>query len=172
MTPTPLVTSYTTPFYRRFGFGTLRNSSALELLAYTATGMIHFGIPCASMFIQAYDVPWHPASEALCLDCFSSVIPSWIGSENSLLTTREKFQLSHTQKLSVFFVFFLSATLYLSVHEIVSWCQMCRLLYTSDSANFLLEIQATYLSMFITLTFGMCTQNLELRGMEPATKFL
>ena len=113
MTPTPLMISYTTPFYRRFGFGTLRNSSALELLAYTATGMIRFGIPCACMFIQTYDVPWHPASEALCLDCLPSVIPSWIGSENSLLTTWKKFQLSHTQKLPVSYVFFLSATLYL-----------------------------------------------------------
>ena len=113
MTPTPLVTSYTTPFYRRFGFGTLRNSSALELMVYSTKVMIRFGIPCSSMFIQAYDVPWHPASEALCLDCLSYVIPSRIGSENSLLTTRKKFQLSHTQKLPVSFVFFLSATLYL-----------------------------------------------------------
>ena len=57
------------------------------------------------------------------------------------------------------------------VYGIISWCTMCRLLLTSESANFLLEIQASCTSMSITLTFGMCTQNLELRGMEPAIKF-
>ena len=57
------------------------------------------------------------------------------------------------------------------VYSIISWCSICRLLWTSESANFLLEIQASCTSMSITLTFGMCTQNLELRGMEPATKF-
>ena len=57
------------------------------------------------------------------------------------------------------------------VYGIISWCQMYRLLQTSESTNFLLEIQAISTSMSITLTFGMCTQNLELRGIEPATKF-
>ena len=57
------------------------------------------------------------------------------------------------------------------VYGIISWCTMCRLFQTSDSDNFLLEIQATSTSLSSTLTFGMCTQNLELRGMEPSAKF-
>ena len=51
-----LATSYTTPFYRRFGWSTLRNSSALELLVYLAIGWsvpeslyfhVHTGVWCS-----------------------------------------------------------------------------------------------------------------------------
>ena len=57
------------------------------------------------------------------------------------------------------------------VHRILSWCPMCQLLQTSDSANFLLEIQITFTFMSYTLTFELYTQNLELWGIESATKF-
>ena len=49
---------------------------------------------------------------------------------------------------------------------------MFRLLLTFDNANFLLKIQVTCTSYVITLTFEMYTQNLELRGMEPAPNFV
>ena len=62
-------------------------------------------------------------------------------------------------------------TITTSVYVIISWCPMYRLLRTSDSANFIFEIQVTCLSVSYTLTFGLETQNFKLRGMESATKF-
>ena len=123
------------------------------------------------MSIPAYDVARHPASDA-CLDLFAFCDP----------------QLDMQWKLSTYYLErnsnFLLLRNYLSlmypfgprpitspVYGIISWSPMCRLLRTSDSANFLLEIQATCTSIYNTLTFGMYTQNLELRRMEPATKF-
>ena len=104
-------------------------------------------------------------------DCLSSVIPGWICSENSLSTTWEKLQLSPPQKVPVSLYSLGLRPIFSPVYGIISWCSICRLLQTSDSANSLLEIQATCTSMFITFTYGMCTQNLELRGIEPAIKF-
>ena len=105
------------------------------------------------------------------LTCLSSVIPSWICSVNSLLLLWEKLQLSPPQKYLFLFYSFGPQPITSPVYRIISWCLMCLLFRTSDSAIFLLEIQATCTLMSITLTFGMCIQNLELRGMEPATKF-
>ena len=69
------------------------------------------------------------------------------------LLLREKLHLSSPQKLPVSYVFLQSAVHYLPVYWIISWCPMCRLLQTSNSANFLLKIQATWMSMSITLVF-------------------
>ena len=98
------------------------------------------------------------------------MIPSWIDRESSLFTSREKLQLS-PQKLPVSYIFIRSAAHYSFTYGIVSCCQVYLFLQTSDSANFILEIQATCTSMSITLTFGMCTQILESTDLEPATKF-
>ena len=108
----------------------------------------------------------------LVLTCLSSVIPSWICSENSRPTTLERNSnfLLLRNYLSLMYSFGPRPITSL-VYGIISWCPMCRLLWTSDSANFFLEIQATCTSISITLTFGMCTQNLELRTIEPGTKF-
>ena len=68
------VTSYTTHFNRRFGFSTLRNSSALELLTYLAIGMIHSGIPCTSYsYRHMKSLGVQPLMIILtaCLDCLS-----------------------------------------------------------------------------------------------------
>ena len=105
--------------------------------------MICSRIPCTSIFISSCDIFRHPTSNTFVSYCLSSVIPSWIGSENSLLTTIDKLQLSPPQKLPVSFVFILYAAHYLPVYGIISWCSMCPLLQTSDRAKFILEIQAT-----------------------------
>ena len=123
------------------------------------------------MSIPAYDVPRHPASDA-CLDLLVFCDP----------------QLDMQWKLSTYYLErnsnFLLLRNYLSlmysfdprpitspVYGIISWCPMCRLLRISDSVDFLLETQVTCTFIYNTLTFEMCTRNLELRGMESATKF-
>ena len=117
-----------------------------------------------------YDIPRHPASDA-CLDCFlSSVIPSWMDNWNSLHTTREKLQLSSPQKLPVFLYSFGPQPIISRIWN-HKWCPICRLLQTSESANSLLKIQAISKSKSSKLPFEFCTQNSELRGMKPATKF-
>ena len=65
----PLATSYTTLFYLRSGFSTIRNSSSLELLVYLLA--IEWSVPESLYFHvhTGYDVPWHPASDAY-LDLF------------------------------------------------------------------------------------------------------
>ena len=66
---------------------------------------------------------------------------------------REKLKLSPPQKLPVSYVFLWSAALTSPVYGIISWCSMCRLLQTSDSANLFLKIQVTCTSMSIIVTF-------------------
>ena len=123
------------------------------------------------MSIPAYDVPRHPASDA-CLDFLCLLwSPARYAVKTLYLLLSEELQLSPPQKLPVSYVFLRSAAHYLPVYGIISWCPMCRLLQTSDSANSLLEIQATSTSIYYTFIFGMFTQNLELREMEPAIKF-
>ena len=132
--------------------------------------MIRFGIlvlPCPYrrmmslgilllIFVWFASILWSPAGYAV---------------KTLYLLHREKLQLSPPRKLPVSFVFLRSSAHYLPRiwnHKLVSDVPAPRTFY---SANSLLEIQATCTSMSITLTFEKCTQNSELRGMEPATKF-
>ena len=135
------------------GFSTLRNSSAFELLAYLAIGMICFEIPLLLL------CPYRRMSSlgTLPLMFFLSVCLLWSPAGYAVKTLTFP-----PQKFPVSYVFFRSVAHYFPVYGIISWCPMCRLLKTSDSANFLLEIQATRTSMSITFTYGMCTQNLKL----------
>ena len=165
-----LVTFLPIPFFRRLGFSILINSSALELLINYAIGMIRLGIRSTSTHTGL----WRP--KASCLRCLSwlplfSMILGWIDSENYLFKSHQKLQVSSPQKLLISYAFLQSAAHYLSVYGIICWNPMFRLLRIFDSAKFLLKIWTTSSSMLIIFTFRMYTQNLEIRLMEPATKF-
>ena len=123
------------------------------------------------MYIPAYDVPRHPASDAcLVLLVFYDLQLEMQWKLSTYYLERNSNFLLLRNYLSLMYSFG-PRPITSSVYGIISWCPMCRLLRTSDSANFLLEIQATCTSIHNILTFGMYTQNLELRGIEPATKF-
>ena len=107
-----------------------------------------FRNPCTSMSIPAYDVPRHPASDA-CLDLLVFYDPQ--------LDMQWKLSTYYFERNSNFILLKNYLSLLYSfgpwpitspVYGIVSWCPMCRLLRTSDSANFLLEILATCMSMY------------------------
>ena len=151
-----LVTSLPVPFYRRFGFSILRNSSALELLVNYVIEMIRLGILSTSTHTGL----WRP--KASCLRCLSwlflsSLILGWIDREKYLFKFHQKLQLSSPQKLPISCVFLQSAAHYLSVYGIIYWYPMFRLLRIFDSANFLLKIYTTSSSMLIIFTFRMYT---------------
>ena len=97
-----LMTSYTTPFYRRFRFSTLRNSSALELLVYLAIGMIHseiLALPCPYRRTMSLSI----LLLMFVLTCLSSMIPRWICSENSLPTTSRETPTFSSSEIICFF---------------------------------------------------------------------
>ena len=114
------------------------------------------------LLIPEFDAPRHPASNT-CLDACLLWSLAESAEKTLYFLSIEKLQFSPPQKLPVFYVFLWFATHCLPVYGIISWCPMYRLLQTSNSANFLLEIQATSTFMLITLTLGMCTQSFELR---------
>ena len=68
-----------------------------------------------------------------CLDCLSSVIPSWICSQNSLPATLIETQTFSFSEINCLFCIFGLQLITFPVYGIISWCQMCQLLQTSDS---------------------------------------
>ena len=82
-----------TPFYRRFEIQYSTKFKPNWITGIPCNMDYPFRNPFVLWLIPAYVLPRHPASDAY-LDCLSSMILSWIDSENSLLTNREKLQLS------------------------------------------------------------------------------
>ena len=129
-----LVTSYTTPFYRRFGFSTQRNSSALELLAYLALGMIHSGI---SLYLHSYRRMMYLGILTLMLVLTACVFcdPQLDRQRKlSIYNERETPTFSSSEITCLLCIPLIRGQLtppYMD-HKLVS---MCLLLQTSDSAN-------------------------------------
>ena len=117
--------------------------------------------------MSAYVFPRHPAFDAN-FDCLSSMIPRLMGSEK-LSIFREKLHLFPPQKLPVSYILLRSAAHYLPVYGIKSWCPMLASRLPTVLASFgdsgYKDIYVHYIHLEIW------TQNLELRWMEPATKF-
>ena len=109
---TSLATSYTTPFYRRFGWSTQRNSSALELLLYLVIG---WSVP-EFLYFHVHTGVWYPLASCFwCLAWLACFLwsPTGYAVKTLYLLLREKLQLSPPQKLPVFYVFLQSAAHYL-----------------------------------------------------------
>ena len=154
----------TSSLNRRFGFSAPRDSSKLELL---------------STLLKGYSVPeplvlsFIPTSDAagilslILVDLLVFCDPSWIGRENSLFRFWETPTFSETTCLLCV----------LSVRSPLPpriWDRKleseCRLLQTSDCANFLLQSRLIYFNVRYIYLWTVST-NLELRGIEPPTKF-
>ena len=115
--------------------------------------MSNFFGKCPTFFCVHY-IPSHPASDAwLDLPVFFDPQLDRQWKLSTYYLERNSNFLLLLRNCLFFIIFLRSASHYLPVYGIISWCPMYQLLQTYDNANSLLEIQATCMSMSITLVF-------------------